>query len=270
MAVRYVGADKLHLAFNFDFLRQPWRPRAFQRAILDYQARLPAEAQACYVLGNHDIARFPSRFGGGPHADARTKVAAAMLLTMRGTPFVYYGEEIGMQNTPIPRAEIQDPPGQRYWPLWGGRDPERTPMQWDGEVNAGFTTGQPWLRINSDYRQRNVVAQQSDPNSVLAFWKKLLRFRRASEALRRGDFKPLFAQPTEALAYLRQSPSQTVLVALNFYGWPVHLKLDEAPPDALWKLRLTSTPGGQYERVQGRHLALAPFEACLLEAVAQP
>ncbi len=267
LSARYCGGgtDQLHLAFNFDFTNQPWRPRAFQRAIEEWEAALPPAAWPCYVLGNHDKPRFPSRFGGGPHSDARTKVAAAMLLTLRGTPFLYCGEEIGMQNTPIPRAEIQDPPGKKYWPFDPGRDPERTPMQWTGDANAGFTTGKPWLRLNKDYPRRNVAAQHADPNSVLNFHRQLLRLRRDSLALRRGSYKPLIHKPVNGLAYLRQSPEQTMLVALNFFGYEATLALDQPLPAARWRVRLTSAPG-ERERLRGRALSLAPFEACIFEA----
>jgi len=264
MAVRYVGPHKMHLAFNFDFLRQPWLPRAFQQAVQRYEAALPAGAWPCYVLGNHDVDRFPTRFGGGPYADARTKVAAALLLTLRGTPFVYYGEELGLPNTRIPRDEIQDPPGRRYWPIYGGRDPERTPMPWDGGPNAGFTTGQPWLRLNADYARRNVAAQDADPASVLNFYRRLLRLRRESPALRRGTFRALARRPVEALAYLREAPGQTVLVALNFFGWENTLKLDSPLPAGAWRVRLSTVPGDQ-ARVRGNRVTLAPFEATLLE-----
>ena len=266
MSLRYVGADKLHLAFNFEFTDQPWSPRAFQQAIQKYEARLPPDAWPCCVLSNHDKSRHTTRFGGGPSSDARAKVAAALLLTQRGTPFLYYGEEIGQQDTPIPRGELQDPLGIRYWPYPAGRDPERTPMQWSAAPGAGFTTGQPWLKLNADYRDRNVAAQQADPNSVLNFYTQLLRLRRASPALRRGQFAPLVRRPVEALAYLKQAPEQTMLVALNFFGWPVNVKLDERLPDTRWQLRLTSFPG-PHRRMQGRHLTLAPFEACILEAI---
>ncbi len=259
------GTDKLHLAFNFDFTNQPWRPRAFQDEIAKWEAALHPQAWPCYVLGNHDKPRFPSRFGGGPHSDARAKVVAAMLLTLRGTPFLYYGEEIGMQDTPIPRGEIQDPPGKKYWPLNPGRDPERTPMQWSDGPNAGFTTGRPWLRLNKDCRTRNVAAQHADPNSVLNFYRRLLRLRRESISLRRGSYQPLIERPVQGLAYLRQSPEQTLLVALNFFGFEAKLSLDVPLPAARWRLRLTSVPG-ERERVQDRIISLAAFEACLLEA----
>lgn len=265
VATRYVGADKLHLAFNFDFTRCRWLPRAFQQCVLAYEAALPEGAQACYVLGNHDVSRFPTRFGGGPFSDARVKVAATLLLTLPGTPFIYYGEELGMQNTPIPRAEIQDPPGRRYWPLYPGRDPERTPMQWDASPNAGFTTGRPWLRVNRDYVRRNVAEQADDPLSVLAHYRRLLRLRKELSALQHGSLTFLMRRPVEGLAYLRQSPEQTLLVALNFFGHGIQLKLDTPLPTQHWRMRL-STAFGDHRRVRGNVLELEPFEACLLEA----
>jgi alpha-glucosidase len=267
MATRFVGRDRLHLAFNFDFLRQPWLPRTALQSIRRYHAALPADAWPCWVLGNHDVDRFPTRHGGGPYADARTKVAATLLLTLRGTPFIYYGEELGMQNAYIPPDEIQDPPGRRYWPFYGGRDPERTPMQWEGGPNAGFTSGAPWLRVHDDFADRNVAAQDADPESVLNFYRRLLELRRGSAALRAGAFQPLVKRPVEALAYLRQSPGQSILVALNFFGWDVALTLDEPPATHHWRLLLSSLPG-EHRRAQDGRLALGPFEACLLEAEA--
>jgi alpha-glucosidase len=267
LAARYCGhgTDQLHLAFNFDFTAQPWLPRPMQESILRWEAALHADAWPNYVLSNHDQVRHATRFGAGPAGDARAKVAAGLLLTLRGTPFLYYGEELGLRNTPIPRAEIQDPPGQRYWPLYTGRDGERTPMPWSAAPQAGFTTGQPRLRLNGDYRQRNVAAQQADPDSVFHFYRQLLSLRHESPALRRGRFHPLLHHPVTAMAYLRTTPEQTMLVALNFFGWKVDIDLDESLLGRGWRLRLTSRPG-DYERVQGNTLHLAPLEACILEA----
>jgi len=265
MAVSYIGRDKLHLAFNFDFLRQPWKPEAFLETILDYQQRMPPEAWPSFVLGNHDVSRFPSRFGGGKASDARTKVGAAMLLTQRGTPFIYYGEEIGMLDTPIPYREIQDPPGRRYWPFYRGRDPARTPMQWDDSSNAGFSMGTPWLRVNKDYRVRNVAKQAEDPGSVLNFYKRMLRLRRESTALQNGDFKPLKVNSRDALVYLRESQDQTFLVALNFGNSPLVVTLDVGLSVKDWSLKLSSTSRlGQ--RLSGNRLDLAPFEAAIFKA----
>ncbi len=139
---------------------------------------------------NHDSSRHASRYGGRS-PEARAKVAAAMLLTLRGTPFLYQGEEIGMRDGKISRAEIQDPPGKRYWPLYQGRDLCRTPIPWNAQPGAGFTTGKPWLPLNPDYREINVQAEQEDPDSVLSFYRKILWLRKKSPALNSGGFRTL-------------------------------------------------------------------------------
>ncbi|MBL8057700.1 MAG: DUF3459 domain-containing protein, partial [Anaerolineales bacterium] len=139
------------------------------------------------------------------------------------------------------------------------------PMQWAPAPQAGFTAGRPWLPVQPDYARRNVAAQSADPASILNHYRALLRLRREMPALRHGRFWPLTERPVEVLAYLRQTPAQTALVALNFFGWPVDVRLDSPPPEAAWELRLSSAPGA-HRRLQGRHLTLAPFEACVLEA----
>jgi len=119
----------------------------------------------------------------------------ALLLSLRGTPFMYYGEEIGMRDIHLRRGEILDPPGQKYWPFYKGRDGCRSPMQWDAGAQAGFSTARPWLPVHPDYLQRNVAAQQADPGSLFHFTKKLLALRKAYPALRRGDYVPLETRP---------------------------------------------------------------------------
>ena len=260
---RFCGPDRLHLAFDFELTDQPWRARAFHEALSRNESALRSDTQPCYALSNHDRDRHATRYGGGPESDARAKVAALLLLTTRSTPFIYYGEEIGMQNTPIPRAEVQDPYGKRYPRL--GRDPERAPMQWSAEANAGFTTGRPWLRLNKDYRKRNVAAQQPDPDSVLSFYKQVIRFRRESVALRRGKYEPVIRRPVNVLAYVRRAPEQIMLVALNFTGRKTSAAIDKTLLAKNWWLRLTSVPG-EGERLKEGKVTLAPFEACVLEA----
>ena len=112
-----------------------------------------------------------------------------MLLTLKGTPFLYYGEEIGMRNGTIGRAELQDPLGRRTWPLPLGRDPERTPMQWSDSEAAGFTSATPWLPVNRDYRERNVARQRSHPGSILAFYRALLKLRKDRRELAAGEIE---------------------------------------------------------------------------------
>ena len=165
------GSKLLNLAFNFDLLKQNWNPKRFANSILNCESAFHQSAFLCHFLSNHDFSRHATRFGGGVNSDAISKVAAAMLLTLKGTPFLYYGEELGMQDTFIPEEEIQDPFGKNYPHL--GRDIVRTPMQWDDKTNAGFTTGKPWLRVNDDYKIRNVILQRGDENSVLNFYKKI-------------------------------------------------------------------------------------------------
>ncbi|MBL8097411.1 MAG: DUF3459 domain-containing protein [Anaerolineales bacterium] len=264
MAVRYAGSGRLHMAFNFDFLGTRWLPRLFMESIRNYDEGIAPDAWPCYVLGNHDRDRLASRFGAGPFSDARAKVAAALLLTQRGTPFVYYGDELGMVNTALSRDEILDPPGKLYWPLYQGRDPERTPMQWTDEPYAGFSVSPPWLRVNPDHTRRNVVAQETDPSSVLNTYRALLRLRRQSEALRHGTVRFLIKRPVEGLAYLRETPGQSRLVALNFFGWAIDLKLDGALPANRWKV-VFSTATTDVPRIMGNRMRLQPFEAVILE-----
>jgi alpha-glucosidase len=270
-AVRYTGDDKLHLTFNFDFNKQnqrelPWLPRSFQKSIQRYESMLPPDGWPCYVLSNHDTTRHVTRLGGGRFSDERAKVAATLLLTQRGTPFLYYGEELGMPNTLIPREELQDPIGIRYWPFYQGRDGCRTPMQWDAGENAGFTTGRPWLRLNTDYARRNVAEQQDDPWSVLNVYKRLIQLRKENTALQHGNIRFLVHRPVEGMAYLREANGQAILIALNFFGRELTLKLDERLPAPYWTLRF-STGAGSHPRVQdaGRTVKLASFEACILE-----
>jgi alpha-glucosidase len=260
------GTNELNMAFNLDFARVPWRPRAFQKAIMAWEKAMPRGAWPSVHLSNHDVTRHITRFGGGPHADARAKVAAALLLTLRGTPFLYMGEELGMPSPRIARKDIVDPPGKRYWPFYTGRDSARTPMQWDASPQAGFTTGKPWLPVGSTHRRINAAAEAEDPNSVLSFYRDLLSLRRASRALQRGNFHPLVERPVEALAYLRRTADQTMLVLLNFFSWPVTLNFTRPLPAPHWQIRLSNS-GAEGDRTIGEAASLGPYEVVVLEAL---
>ena len=261
LASSYCGPHKLHLVFNFAFTDCRWEPAAFLREILGWESALGSDGWPCYVLSNHDIPRHVSRYGGR-HAEAVAKVAAAMLLTLRGTPFLYYGEEIGLPNTRLRRSEIVDPPGRRYWPFYAGRDPARCPMPWDGTPNAGFTTGRPWLPVHPSFRQRNVAAQREDPASVFSFYRSLLRLRRSSPALRRGSFRSLVDNPRSGLVYLRQADSQSALVALNFTSQPRRILLEGDRAAGDWRLALSSLPQPAAD-LSGRQVSLGPHEAAI-------
>ena len=177
----------------------------------------------------------------------------ALLLTLRGTAFLYYGEEIGMRDIPLRRSEILDPAGKPYWPIYKGRDGCRAPMQWDDGVQAGFSTGKPWLPVHPDFTHRNVAAQQADPDSLFHFTRTLLKLRKEYPALHAGDYAPLETR-NKVLAYLRSTPEQAVLVALNFSGHAVNFVL----PDGKWRVIFGGSDG------DAAAAALAPYEVRLM------
>jgi len=197
----------LHLPFNFALILLPWRARDIQAFVDAYEAALPAGAWPNYVLGNHDMTRVATRLG-----DAGARLAALLLLTLRGTPFIYQGEELGLRDGPVPPERYQDPQGIN---TGVSRDPERTPFHWDGGPNAGFTTGEPWLPIAPDYRELNVEAERADLRSMLALYRALIDQRRAHPALTIGDYRALPA-PEDCFIYLREHGDERFLIALNF------------------------------------------------------
>jgi len=212
----YCGDGKLHAAFNFDFAENRWHPSRFLKSVQNWYEALSAEAWPNNFLSNHDMKRAASRYCFRED-DRRAKVAAAMLLTLKGTPFIYYGEEIGLRDIPIrKKSDVKDPIGQRYWPLHKGRDGCRAPMQWSSEINAGFSQCDPWLPVHSDYPTRNVTQQSSDPDSLLNFYKKIIKIRRSEPALQRGNFTPLNEDPKHILAYQRQHNDDNLTILLNF------------------------------------------------------
>ncbi|HEY0100419.1 MAG TPA: alpha-amylase family glycosyl hydrolase [Pyrinomonadaceae bacterium] len=269
--MRYYGPSNngVHLPFNFFLVMEPARTQlkaSVFRDVIAASERALAGRWTTYVLSNHDIPRAYDRLGDGQHNDQIAKLLATMLLTLRGSPFLYYGEEIGMLTTePKTVEEVRDPVGRRYWPLRKGRDGERTPMQWDATAHAGFTTGVPWLPVPPSARTRNVVAQTADGSSLLNFYKQLIRLRRRSPALLDGDYRSIGADP-HVYAYLRRAPGQTVLVALNMSADNRTFQLGDAAPAKASALRVRlSNAARTGERISGRELRLAPFEAVVLE-----
>jgi len=169
-----------------------------------------------YVISNHDIVRSYNRYGDGKHNDAIAKLMAGLYLTLRGTPIMYYGEELGMEtNPPKRREDVKDPIGKLGWPKEKGRDGERTPMQWNTTVNAGFSQKTPWLPVPPSYKTHNVASESANPNSVLSFYKKLLALRHNNRALLDGNYVPLNQDDPNVISYLRQYKDQAVVVAIN-------------------------------------------------------
>jgi alpha-glucosidase len=223
--VEYYGqGDELHIPFNFTLIYPGWQAATFRRLVSEYEAALPPGAWPNYVLGCHDDHRIATRYG---MEQART--AAMLLLTLRGTPTIYYGEEIGMTDVDIPPDKVQDPCGQRVERLGAGRDPERTPMQWDDSPNAGFTSAgvEPWLPVAPNYPTVNVAAERDSPTAMLTLYRRLIELRQISPALHSGDYHLIEDVPDDCYVYVREHERQRMLVALNFSGDALRVALGE-------------------------------------------
>lgn len=257
------GNDELHMNFYFDLTHSRWKAGAFRRAVERWERLLPAEAWPAYTFSNHDLVRAISRFGGGRESDARARLLAMFLLTLRGTPFIYYGEEIGMKELQLPRRQLRDPVGKKWYPFHRGRDGCRSPMQWEGGAAAGFTAGDPWLPIGPEADRRNVAAQEKDPHSLLSFYKQMIWLRKKQPALHTGSYRSVVGGiPGDCYLYLRRSKEQELLVALNFSARRSSFELPSGiKPRGL----LISTDPGRKERELKNALTLEPYEGCLLE-----
>ncbi|MCD8521253.1 MAG: alpha-glucosidase [Saccharospirillaceae bacterium] len=234
----YGQNDELHLAFNFEFLRAPFKASAFHSIIQKWMDLLGDDNWPNYTLSNHDFRRHASRYRDGKHTLARLKVLATLLLTLRGTPFLYYGEEIAMPEQKVKRRDLKDPVGIRYWPLHPGRDGCRRPMMWDAPVNR-FTQGLSWLP-DEPIVSNSAEHQRHDPHSLLNWYKKLIWLRKKIPALHQGSLRLLQA-PDDVLAYERSAinanAGERLLILLNFSRQP---QLTSLHPQALASCLLNS------------------------------
>lgn len=250
----YVAPGRLHLAHDFSLMREAWSADGFRRIVETHEAVAPAGAYAAWLLNNHDHPRAASRFDADGAGQARARLAAVMLLTLRCTPFLYQGEELGLADSPIPAAAIVDV---------DGRDPVRTPMPWqrhaDAGPGAGFTTGQPWLPIPPEAEHASVAAQRQDPDSMLSLYRRLIALRKRHPALTRGSYRPESA-PDDVFAYRRTDPDGDLLIALNFAAQERQL------PDAFRGVLLLSSDPQRSERAASSELRLAPHEGLVLAA----
>jgi len=261
-----VNNDELHLPLTFEFPFSPWYPGYLQREIAKKETVTPAGAWPAYFLDNHDIPRHLSRWiecSLCVDTEAIAKAAATILLTIRGTPLLYYGQELGMvDRTNIPEDELRD--NIMSDPDEPSRDGSRTPMQWDDSPHAGFGFGkdiEPWLPAHENYKSLNVQAALQQPNSILNFYRKLLKIRKQSEALQQGSWRTLIHYPHEHLAYVRETETETVLIAINFAGGQ-SFERDVAIEHQGWTVLLST----HYEAGQVMDLAevLQPFEVSIL------
>ena len=244
--VTYYGAGGkgAHLPFNFQLVELPWHAPTVAAAVNAYEAALPAYGWPNWVLGNHDKPRIAGRVGR-----AQARVAAVLLLTLRGTPTLYYGDELGMPSVYVPEDRVQDP-WEKNLPGFGlGRDPVRAPMPWDGSPSAGFTTGTPWLPLPPDADRMCVAAQRDDPASTLSLYRRLIALRRAEPALLSGVYRPV-GFGDHWFAYLRETADRRYLVALNFSHEPLTLDLPVDPPAGA--VAVSTHPNRDGDEVRGR------------------
>ncbi|MBT3321701.1 MAG: alpha-amylase [Anaerolineae bacterium] len=257
--IRYNGADKLNAAFDFEFLWSKFKPKKFLKAIENWES-LAEETQIFpnYVLSNHDSPRPATRYSKSEDDD-RAKVIMAMLLTMRGTPFLYYGDEIGMRDISLKRSEIMDPPGIKYWPFNKGRDGCRSPMQWDDSVNAGFSKEKPWLPVHSNYEQRNVALQEKDEDSIFNFTRDLIALRKANKTLISGKIIIPSKMPYKIMSYIREDGDEKILVILNFSNRKRKIDL---PVGESWHILFSKH---EREGKAEKEMMLLPYEVLFLK-----
>jgi alpha-glucosidase len=261
---QYYGdhSDELQMPMDLMFTKLKFSAPVFREHVAAVDG---AGGWPVYVISNHDIVRSYDRYGDGQHNDQIAKVMAALYLTLRGTPIMYYGEEIGMKTTPPTRKEdVKDPIGRTGWPEEKGRDGERTPMQWNADTNAGFSTKAPWLPVPPTYKTYNVATEGKDPNSILNLYKKLLALRHTNEALLDGSYTALNQSDANVMSYLRSYKGKAVLVALNMSSSPQKLAVNLADQGfAATSLKsLIATPQSS---AKGNQVSLEPFGVFIAE-----
>lgn len=238
---RYCGNNKLIAAFDFAYTHCKWDATAFRKIISKWEAMENEPIWPTYVLNNHDVIRSATRIGLGEY-DERLKAAAAMTILLRGTPFIYYGEEIGMRQTYLRHKQIMDPIGLHNWPFNKGRDGCRAPMQWNNQSNGGFSSGTPWNAIHPDYQERNVNAMIHDPKSLLTFYKNLIALRKQNRALQIGSQEWVDPNNEYVLSFIRRTKSQTALICLNFSQLPAKVNLKALPSVKNWNKKFSNKP----------------------------
>jgi len=260
--------DELHMNFYFALAQCRWKAGAFRRSVERWERNLPASAWPAYTFSNHDIMRAISHYGQKGQENKRARLLAMLLLTLRGTPFIYYGEEIGMKEAKLPRAALRDPVGIKWFPFYRGRDGARTPMQWTGGKNAGFTKVQPWLPVGPEVETRNVAVQEKDPDSLLSFYKRAIHLRRSLPALQAGSYSSITAGVArDCYFYMRELDDIRLLVALNFSNGRRKYDLGSAAGGS--SFLLSTDPHRNVGEVNGQ-LFLEPLEGCLLQLPATP
>jgi len=235
MAEYSSGGDKLHMCYSFEFLGEDFSAAHF-RSRVEAFFKASRDGWPCWSFSNHDVVRHVSRWA--PHAKdpvALGRQAVALLLSLKGSVCLYQGEELGLPETDLLFEELTDPPGIRFWPEYKGRDGCRTPIPWEqGEPPNGFTSGTPWLPVKAPQAALNVAGQEADENSMLAFYRTILAWRKQHEALVDGDIE-FFRTAEPVLAYRRTGPEGAMVCIFNLSPEPVTVTLRGLAPDAAFE-----------------------------------
>jgi alpha-glucosidase len=233
----------------------------FRSKLTDVESKIDSNIPLL-LFDNHDNPRIDMRYGDGVHNTQIERVIATVLFASRGASLMYYGDEIGMVTTPPTRKEdVKDPIGITGWPKEKGRDGERTPMQWNTESNAGFTTGTPWLPVPPSAEEKNVEVERADPDSLFNWYRTLIQLKKTVPALEHGSNIMLDTDNTSVLSWLRQSPgTPQVVVSVNFTAQPQIVNLQSGSSAlAAGKLQtLLKSPGGVDPKALDQ-IVLAPF-----------
>ena len=278
---RYVSAKEkeLNMVFHFDHLTIDFGPEGkydpipldfirFKAIFRQWDEALAKEGWNSIFLGNHDFSRIVSRFGNdGQYHNESAKLLATLLMSLRGTPYVYQGDEIGMTNVAHPSIDLYDDVETRNaWKAaeeagkdmeqflkavhWQSRDNARTPMQWDASAQAGFTKGKPWIPVNKNYPSINVEAAEKDSGSILHYYRKMIAFRKAHPTLVYGNFEDVLPQHPQLYVYKRWDENGSYLIVHNFSDTPTPWEQKDAPTQ--WLM-------GNYTKVT--HAYLSPWES---------
>ena len=252
------GTDELHMIFDFSLLLAPWNAARIFRSVEKLYNATPEAGWPTIVFGNHDRPRSYGRYGARQRQQ-KGKLIALLLLSLRGTPFIYYGEEIGMVNGKVPRSQLQDPVALRYWPLNKGRDHFRTPMQWSALKSAGFSTGTPWLPVAESYVGCNVEKESADSASLLSLYKRLLRLRRENQCLSAGTWRPLYRGQKGLIGYERAADGRFLVILMNMSN-----RSRAAVFDASRYRRVLLTANGAEPRLSDGTIQLEPLQGVIL------
>jgi glycosidase len=267
-------ATPRHLVFDWSLIDSAWDGDAIRAAIAAREAAFTGDRWPAVVLSNHDRSRQATRLSetaAGADPDAVARSAAVLLLTQRGTPFLYYGEELGLQDVDISPAESLDPPASRVGPdfEWWDRSRCRTPMPWTADAGAGFSTGRPWLPLGEDAATRNVATETGDPGSILSDYRRLIAIRAATPALQTGSLVLDPAATGEMVAYTRETSGQVVLVIVNTGRHEVAWRPTRHSGASAWRLLFaTDGPASIGDGIAvDEAVALGPDQAVILEAL---